>query len=275
MPTVIILDKSYLDGASATSIAALCKEYSVIVTETLFFELMTTKPESQVRCFSKLPNQAGAFSLLPTLGVLLRAEIETGSPCGPFDKHVKEGLARFHPNLRTGSYVMDDETQTALDSWMREVSRNTLAFLERCKCVHQFFPELNGIEYRKFPAAVTAARSRVALDPYLVREVYESFSREDLPHNAPLANEISGEWAWFRRIQCHLLAALRVFERYQGKVPDNPSCDVFTRIEHSMHDLDYLVLGSIAGAIASNDKEVIDDFRLVVPTGTYVTTLPR
>lgn len=34
-----------------------------------------------------------------------------------------------------------------------------------------------------------------------------------------------------------------------------------------MHDLDYVLLGSLAGGIATNDTEVEEDFRLVRPDG--------
>ena len=66
-----------------------------------------------------------------------------------------------------------------------------------------------------------------------------------------------------------------MFERYQCKVPTNPTSGVLERAEHSMHDIEYVILGSLAGAIASNDDEVIEDFRLACPNGKLVTTLAR
>lgn len=275
MPAALLLDKSYLDGAPSASIATLCQDHAVLCSETLFYELMTTRPESQVRCFSKLPSRAGSFSLLPNVGALLRAEMETRSPCGPLGQHVMEGTYIFHPNLRAGTYVPTDEILTTLESWKRQVAQDAKTFLDLCQSVHQFFPELVGIEFRDFSAAVAAARSRVGSSSEVVRAVYATFSREDLPPKAPLPADINPEWAWFRRIQCQLLAALRMFERYQCRVPTDPTPAVLERAEHSMHDMEYVILASLAGAIASNDAEVIDDFRLVSPGGTLVTTLAR
>jgi hypothetical protein len=201
--------------------------------------------------------------------------MDSRTPCGPLVRHIIEGDYIFHPNLRTGTYIPDGDVLKTLQSWQQQVTKDANTFLELCQSVHQFFPELIGIEFRDLPAAVAATRTRVAEDPEVVRAVYATFLREDLPPNAPLPSEIGLEWAWFRQIQCQLLAALRIFERYQCNVPKNPTPGVIERAEHSMHDMEYVVLGALVGAIASNDAEIIADFRLAGPNGTLVTTLPQ
>jgi hypothetical protein len=50
---------------------------------------------------------------------------------------------------------------------------------------------------------------------------------------------------------------------------------VLERAEHSVHDVAYVILGSLAGAIASNDDEVIEDFRVLSPGGRLITTLAK
>lgn len=241
-------------------------------SETLFYELMTASPESQVRCFSKLPSRPGSFVLLPNVGTLLRAEMESQSPCGSLDRHVIEGTYIFNSKLSAGTYKAEGEVLETLQSWRNQVDQDAKGFLERCQSVHEFFPELNGIEFRDFPAAIAAARTRVAMDLDVVRAIYESFLREDFPPNAPSPAEISPDWAWFRWVQCQLLAALRIFERYQCKVPTSPTAGVLERAEHSMHDIEYVILGALVGTIASNDKEIIEDFRIANPGGKLVTT---
>jgi hypothetical protein len=141
--------------------------------------------------------------------------------------------------------------------------------------VHQFFPELIGIEFRDFPAAVAAAKARVGTSPDEVRRVFSSFERESLPPGAPLAEEIDETWAWYRWVQCQVLAALRMFERYQCDVPAEPTAKIIERAEHSMHDLEYVLIGSLVGALASNDGEVIEDFRIARPEGRLVTSRPQ
>jgi len=63
-----------------------------------------------------------------------------------------------------------------------------------------------------------------------------------------------------------------MFERYQCQAPTKPTAKVIERAEHSMHDLEYVLVGALAGSLASNDDEVIEDFRLVRPDGKLITS---
>jgi len=272
MTSVLVLDKSYLDGAPTTAVRELCTQHKVLCCETLFYELMTTKPRSQIRCFSKLPEGPGSFALLPNVGALLRFEIEHRRPCGPIENHVLDGTYIFNEKLRTGTYLPPPEVRKTLDEWQAQVNDDAKSFLERCQSVHHFFPELIGIEFRNFPAAVAAAKIRISSNPEEVRRVFSTFERDSLPPGAPHAAEIDAEWAWYRWVQCQVFAALRMFERYQCHVPAAPTPKVLERAEHSMHDLEYVLIGSLAGALASNDDEVMEDFYLARPEGKLVTS---
>ena len=55
----IVVDKSFLDGAPALQIRELFTSHKALIIEPLFLELMTTKAKSQVRCFSKVPEEPG------------------------------------------------------------------------------------------------------------------------------------------------------------------------------------------------------------------------
>lgn len=210
--------------------------------------------------------------MLPNVGELLRFEMESRGPCGPLEQHIIPGSYIFNEQLRAGTYVPPSSVLATMSKWRAQVQADVKTFLERCQSVHQFFPELVGIEFRNFPAAVANAKARVSNGPDTVRAIFATFDREDLPAKAPQPDEIEPDWAWYRWVQCQLFAALRLFERYQCKIPVDPSPKILERAEHSMHDLEYVLLGALAGSIASNDDEVIEDFRLANPTGTVVTT---
>lgn len=275
MPSPLILDKSYLDGASTAEVRQLFADFRVMCSETLFFELMTTRADSQTRCFSKLPTNPGAIALLPDLPPLLRAEMEAAASCQDIANFVIPGAYVFNAGLAAGTYSAPPEVKATLHEWRASVEAEARGFLGRCASVHQFFPELIGIEFRDFPAAVAAARVRVATDSNFVRSVFATFNLEDLPAKAPTPEVLTPKWAWFRWVQCQLIAALRMFERYKCRVPVEPSTGVLTRAEHSMHDSQYVVLATLAGAIASNDREVLEDVRLLAPEVEVVTTVIR
>ena len=147
---------------------------------------------------------------------------------------------------------------------------DSTSFLQRCQLVYEFFPDLNGIKFRDFSPAVAATRASVATDKALVRRIYASFLNEDAPSNALKPSMLDAQWAWFRWVQYQLLAALRMFHRYQGRIPDSPSPNVLLKAEHSMHDVEYVILASLAGGIATNDAEVEEDLRLVRPDGLVI-----
>lgn len=275
MSSTLVLDKSYLDGAPTVAVRTLCATQTVLCSETLFYELMTTNSRSQIRCFSKFPEEAGLFALLPNVGTLLRFEMDHNEACGPIENHILSGTYNFNKKLRLGTYQPPLDVQRTIDDWKIQVHRDAKSFLERCQSVHQFFPELIGIEFRDLPAAVAAAKARVSTNAEEVRRIFSSFERESLPPSAPHADEIDERWAWYRWVQCQVFAALRMFERYQCYVPTEPTAKVIERAEHSMHDLEYVLIASLAGSLASNDDEVIEDYRFARPEGRLVTSRPQ
>ncbi|MNV80039.1 hypothetical protein D3C71_1736180 [compost metagenome] len=45
-------------------------------------------------------------------------------------------------------------------------------------------------------------------------------------------------------------------------------------VEHCVHDLEYVLVASLVGAIATNDREVEEDFRMLCPDGLVVRPHP-
>lgn len=269
----IVVDKSFLDGAPGSQVRQVFASHKALIIESLFFEIMTTRAESQVRCFSKVPEQPGSFALIPNVGSLLRYELEQRKPCLPLHERRIEGTYIFNAKLRNGSYIPQGQVLSDLQDWQAHVEADTRAFLDRCQAVHEFFPELIGIEFRDFPAAVTDAKRSLATDHARVRGIYAQL-RAEVPLPETLEPDLLGpQWAWFRWVQSHMLAALRIFERYQCRVPETPTPRVLLNAEHSMLDTEYVLAASLAGAIATNDAEIEEDFRLLLPNGIVIKPL--
>lgn len=269
--TELVLDKSFLDGAPSSVVSDVFSAHRVLCTESLFYELITTTRSSQIRCFSKFPDRPNAFALIPNIGTLLRFEVENRIPCIPlFDRRI-EGSYIFNSRLRNGTYVAEGEVLETLNAWRTQVDEKTKSFLHRCQLVYQFFPQLNGVEFRDFPTAVLAVRRAIATNEVLIRNIYASFLDEEAPPNALEPALLDSRWAWFRWVQCQLLATLRIFQRYQCRIPDPPTSKVLLRAEHSMHDIDHVLLGSLAGGIATYDNEIAEDFQLIRPDGLLLS----
>lgn len=271
MSVNIVIDKSFLDGASINKVRRLCEENIVFFSESLLFELMTTSEESQKRCFSKFPEGSNPVKLIPNVGTLLRYEIENLKRCTPLHKHVLADDFQFNEKLRQGTFVFQGDVLESLREWKVQVKSETEDFLIRCNVVHHYFPELNGIEYKHLAMAIENARGRVAEDQDFVKEIYDSFLDENAPPNAPASEVLGPDWAFFRWTQCQLLSALRMFGKYQGKIDLPASEGVFKRAEHTMHDIYYTILATLSGSLATGDQEIIDDFCLACPEGVLVT----
>ncbi len=267
----IVLDKSFLDGASTERIHSLCKDARVLFSEPLLFELMTTSSGSQQRCFSKFPAIPNPVELMPNIGTLLRYELENETSCIPLLQHSIDENFQFNDKLRLGTYVPKGDVLRSINEWKTQVITDTEEFLVRCSIVHQFFPELEEIEYKNLQSEIGNARKRIAEDYDLVKSIYKSLVEEDASSHALSSELIGPDWVFFRWIQCQILSALRMFGRYQGKIEPPVSEGVFTRAEHTLHDLHYTILAALSGALATEDKEIIDDFRLTCPEGVLIT----
>lgn len=251
----VVLDKSYLDGTSTEQVERLCLDHTVLMPDVLFYELLTTDDEKRIRCFRKIPDKENPFELLPNIDELLRYEQQNNKPCTPiYDRCLP---IRYTLNFKLGFDTKIINTQK------KQIEEDTNAFIESCLHVREFFPEWNGIEYKCLPRAIEEARSRVASNINFIRDVYGKIRSQA----APSANEIDQRWAHFRWTQCKLLSALRIFKKYQGKLPNNSGENFWVSAEHSMLDVYYVIFGALCGAIASGDAAVIDDFKLICPGG--------
>lgn len=265
MKKSVILDKSFLDGASTQSVRNLCNDFDVLLSEELFFELITTRPESQKRCFSKFPDQTNPVLLVPNVGSLLRFEMEQQEPCTPVTRHKIPGTFQFNAKLRDGNFVFEGQVLQDLENWKKTTAEDTLNFIQRWSVVHQFFPELSGVDWKDFPDAIQKARLKVSSNTAFVRDVYASLLKSGAPTNAPSPEHISHEWAIYRWIQCQILSALRMFERYQGKIPSTQGQAFIEKAEHSMLDSYHAIYGCLVGTMATLDNEIRADLLLLHP----------
>ncbi len=267
----LIVDKSFLDAASPEEISEIWRAYFVIMPDVLFFELITTRKDSRRHCFNKLPNIVNPVALLPGMGELLRYEIDMKRPCIPLSERCLEVKYRFNSGLREGTFQFLGEVLEEKDRLTTQIEKDARNFVETCMIVHQFFPEISVITYRESPRAVEAARYKVAYDTDFIKGIYHSFlEAQNSPSGWPSPGQIEGTWAFFRWVQCQLLAALRLFLMYQARIPPNPGIRFWTKAEHAMLDAYYVIFGALTGALASADRAVMEDFSLLCPNGILV-----
>ena len=67
---------------------------------------------------------------------------------------------------------------------------------------------------------------------------------------------------------------LDLVERYGPLTADALTAKQRERLQHDATDIEYIVLGVLQGALATNDRRMRDMFTRLRPDGTLLTTLP-
>jgi len=256
----VVIDKSYLQGAAAGALRNLCAEHTVLFTETLLYELLTTEEEAVRRaCFSKFPEMDDNVVLIPRTGPLFRYEIEHHHPASPLTDH------RVHATFRdlvNGVSRESPEQQTALAEWQAEVRREVATFHQVATGVAEWCPPLREARGPVLDTACEDLKRQACDDADVVRRVYGSLGLDGFPP----ASLLDGSWALFRWVQVHLLFGLDHIRRYGfadlAAIP--------ARLEHDVHDLQYALFGTLCGGLATRDGDIARNFRMARPDGALL-----
>ena len=119
---MIVLDKSYLVGAPTRVVRALCAQRTVVFTETLLFELLTTDSDSAAM-FRKLPARDNPICLLSNCKALLDYETAHHRPCGPLRQHFITERFGFNPQLSFPGSPLLEANETTVAEWRAAVEQ--------------------------------------------------------------------------------------------------------------------------------------------------------
>lgn len=260
----IVLDKSYLQGASGEEVRHLCNNYTVLFTEPLLYELLTAHKAERDACFAKLPARDNPVELIPRTGPLFRYEIENRRAASPVLEHRLGFTFRFNPRLTSRTFSHSQDEETALAQWRREVDREVKTFHEVATGVSSWCPTLKTCPRHALKSVCEDLKRQACVDTGVVRNVYQSIKPEGFPH----ASFIDSSWAIFRWVQAHLLFSLDYIGRYGLTELSN----IPKRTEHDIHDIQYLIYGTLCGALASRDNDIATNFALACPKGLLVNS---
>ncbi len=257
----VVIDKSYLQGASPDKFRRLCAEHTVLFIETLLYELLTTEVATiQRTCFDKLSEGNDNVVLVPCTGPLIRHEIEHQRPASPLTDH---RLQITFQSLVTGVFSRPLEEHPAVAGWRREVQREIDTFHQVAAGLAEWCPALLDESGQKLSEGCEDLKRQACTDVDVVRKIYRSLDLEGFPR----ATLLDSSWVLFRWIQMHLLFGLDYIRRYGfGGLAAVPK-----RIEHDVHDLQYALFGTLCGALATKDKEVERNFKLACPDGALLS----
>jgi hypothetical protein len=259
---VVVVDKCYLQGASRAEVANLLAQHHTIMPAALLHELLTGDERDRARCFSVLPPRDNPLLLVEDPGPLIRYEASNRRPCTPLTDRCLKGAFQFNPRLNGNEFVISDEARRVLSARDEELALGIEGYREAYSLVPNFFPELIGLRPGEKPELVARIIRDIATAPEIVKTFYDAIRPEFLPP----VSLIDENWVIYRWAQVRLLDAVDTFSRYgAGGRP------LGEKAVNAHIDVEYTILASLAGGLASRDKEMISRFRLLRPDGVLIS----
>lgn len=262
---LIVLDKCWLQSASASEIRQLKRSYSFVLPTTFYLELISDENcANRALLAKKLGSEenSGASVFLPEL---LRWEIQHSKPAQPVDRFLRRDFV-LNPSLSDPKFRLREEDREHLTGWESQNSVAVQQFKAQAAPISYWFPEL-----AKFPpggdrTAIETAMHKAARNE-TVLEIYTRFRSARLPP----ADRLDSTWILFRHTQLNLLASLEFTARY-GAGANNV---VAKRLYNDVLDLEYLIAATMVGAFASLDKQSRKFFKLACPAGILIPEAVR
>lgn len=261
---LLVLDKSWLQGTSDQQLRGAAKTHRLMVSVTLFHEILTASDWERRLCLTKLKKAERAVVLGPGLGELLRFEREECRSCLPLEERLHASAVEIHLENPVASGIFTPEQEALLAENRAKLEKEMVEqWMTAWQGTATFLPELPNAVRGGQRGKLEELHSRVT-DANLIRKVYSLIRRDWMP--APEA--IDKTWAHFRRVQVLLLAGVEYTRRYGPTFADVPA----QRIGNYYLDLEYVTLAALSGALATNEVQLKKWLGVLAPTARVVSS---
>lgn len=264
--TAIVLDKCFLQSTSKAKIFELARLHRLIISDALFYELMTEIEPTRSRCFAKFLPIENPVDLVSHIGTLMRTELDSYQPAGKPSQYRELIRFQFNPLLLSTEYKLPKEAEQEISNATIELHMDVKLFIERAFMTPSFFPDLLTGKQTQRDQAIKDAEQVIATPNALI-DFYSKLESPSGEKPLPSANLITQDWAIYRWLQVQLLFSLDLYVRYHGNIPVELSASIFEKMEHDVLDAQLLMLGCLEGAFATNEKKLKRWFRLICPNG--------
>ncbi|BCK86524.1 hypothetical protein MIZ01_0286 [Sideroxyarcus emersonii] len=267
MSAAIVLDKSFLQGAKRLRIHELAASHRLVVSDALFYELLTASEPDRSRCFAKFPPIDNPVDLVNHIGTLMRIEIDTHQPAGKPSSHRESLRFQFNSRLQNTNYELPVEVQQMVDEQTNDLRLHVDQFVGRAATANSFFPNLLvGNQAERTKARDDAERA--IAEPGSLINLYSNLEPPPGERPLPPSSLVTEDWALYRWLQVQFLFGLDLYVRYQGNIPSKFSSAIYEKLEHDVLDAEVLMLGCLEGAFATRENKLKRWWRLLCPNGT-------
>jgi len=245
----LVLDKSWVQGASTSDLAGAAMQYSLGFSEPLFYEILTSSPPEAIKCLRRLRSVESSVIVLPGVGGFLRIEIANARPVGPLEGHAISKDVVFNIKESDGELVLGARQIDLIERERVEreiVAPNLYAFLFRT--LPSIFPSLADDVRGGQRDKLDGYEQTIANEPGLICGLLEASGKKYFP----AASALNPEWFFYRRVQTLLLAGLEYVRAY-GTLELEP---MPTKLPNFILDLPYVTMGVVSGALATREKQL-------------------
>lgn len=260
MQHCVVFDKSYLQSVSAKRIADLAASAPLVMTDALFYELLTTDPTTRSRCFAKFPATENPVRVVGHIGPMLLHEKSTNTRALDFLSYELTERYRFNPNLRNADYQLPVDALSHTQEETEYIQSSIGRFIARTEAAADMF-QLVTIGSDSARMEHLSEYEKQVSQTESILTFYKSIDDPALPPHGLLDEG----WATFRLYQVSLLFSLHTLHRHRGPVPSVISDRERTRLEHDINDSNMFLTAAMAGGLATKESKLIRWWKLLFP----------
>lgn len=259
MKPPLVLDKSYAHK-KPSMLGGLADQYTICVPSAFVFEAFTTAKEKRVRELGNFPEFRRVW-----LPGLLKKEYDLGKPCevGDFPR------LNINPDVLNDAWSLAPNLEEAIASYRATDLKRQIGFFLRV-IKDRWVPGFSDLEMQ---AVHSSEGEFLALWEKLqeVARIRTIAKQLNFKH----AVRLDSRWLYYCYLQAKVLQALVLLRRYPG--PGNLLSE--ERLEHDIHDNEYLTLALHVGALATADNSLkvrkasmALRFRMLRPNGVLLAS---
>lgn len=262
----VVIDKSFLQGASQIQMHEVGKSHRLLMSEALLYELLSN-PLDYRACFCKFPVVDNPVILVPHVGGYLKKEIEGRRPAPKPSNHTSPVKFRFNPQLLEGDYALPKEAAAEIQRQQTELLADVKTLKDRALLTPEFFPDVfaKGSDGTRKGAKVRAEALIAA--PGSLLDFYAQLRAPKGMKRFPPKKMLTADWAIYRWLQVQFLFSLDLYLRYGATLAEAMSPATEAKIEHDVLDAQYLFIGVLEGAFATEERKLQRWFKLLQPNG--------
>jgi hypothetical protein len=263
--TAVVLDKSYLQGTPRGRMHELAASHRLLMSEALLYELLS-KPADYKTCFCKFPAVDNPVDIVLHVGGYLKKEIDGRRPAPKPSSRTHGVRFRFNPRLLDADYVLPDEAAIEIERQRQELLADVQTAKQRALGMPDFFPDLFIANNRVVGAARAEAEALIA-QPGSLLDFYAQLRVRKGMRRFPPRKLLTDKWAIYRWLQVQFLFALDLYARFGTTLSEPMSAEKEEEIEHDVLDAQYMLIGVLEGAFATEERKLQRWFRLLQPDG--------